>query len=201
METDTTAEDDYREHLRIENPEDPYNGNPEEKYVMRKPHLNTLTREQKLKLFEFIGEKFWNMRPKQLQEMEDEFGEDGLMKCFNELRDFLLDEEDDYFSPSDDEEVDQGIIRRVLMVCNLSYDMGKDELKNNVACLLNLSCKEDMNDYIYKLEKQKEEEDIGMVKECYKCREKVNECNWYEPDDPMVSNSKISCYGCVATPQ
>ena len=48
------------------------------------------------------------MRPKQLHEMEDEFGEDGLMKCFNELRNFLLDEEDDYFSPSeDDEEVDK----------------------------------------------------------------------------------------------
>ena len=33
--TDTTAEEDYRDHLRIENPEDPYNGNPEEEYVMR----------------------------------------------------------------------------------------------------------------------------------------------------------------------
>ena len=92
--TDTTAEEDYRDHLRIENPEDPYNGNPEEKYVMR-------------------GE----------------------------------------------EEVDQGIIKRVLMVCNLSYDMGKDELTNNLECLLNLSCKEEMNDYIYKLEKQKEDEE------------------------------------------
>jgi len=54
-------------------------------------------------------------------------------------------------------DIEDGIIRRVLIVCNLSYDMGKDELKNKVAYLLNLSSKEDMNDYIYKLEKQKED--------------------------------------------
>ena len=41
--------------------------------------------------------------------MEDEFGEDGLMKCFNELRDFLLDEEDDNFSLTDEEEEEQEI--------------------------------------------------------------------------------------------
>ena len=52
-------------------------------------------------------------------------------------------------------EVDNGIIRRVLIVCNLSYDMGKDVLNNNVEWLLNLSCKEDMNDYIENLEKNK----------------------------------------------
>ena len=35
QDAEMSAEDAYREHLRIENPEDPYNGNPEEKYVMR----------------------------------------------------------------------------------------------------------------------------------------------------------------------
>ena len=97
-EEEKEAEDAYREHLMIEDPENPYNGNPEEEYVMREQtdeeeegeedyvkYVDALTRKQKLKLDKFIRKKFWDMNMKELHEMEEEYGENELVGCFNEL--------------------------------------------------------------------------------------------------------------------
>lgn len=47
--------------------------------------INKLTEQQKLKLYKVIHKKFWSMNMGELHEMEKEFGEDGLIDCFNEL--------------------------------------------------------------------------------------------------------------------
>lgn len=47
--------------------------------------LNKLLPTEKLKLYKFIHKKFWTMNMKELHEMEEEYGEERLIDCFNEL--------------------------------------------------------------------------------------------------------------------
>tara|TARA_R110002012_G_scaffold153206_3_gene313253 strand:+ start:1300 stop:1767 length:468 start_codon:yes stop_codon:yes gene_type:complete len=54
-------------------------------YTIAKGHIAKLNHKEKLKLYKFIHKKFWCMNVKELHEMEEEFGEESLIDCFNEL--------------------------------------------------------------------------------------------------------------------
>ena len=48
-------------------------------------NMDKLTKQKKLKLYKYIHKKIWNMNTKEMEEMEEEFGEDGLIDCINEI--------------------------------------------------------------------------------------------------------------------